>query len=378
MRLFKKIFQTFALFLPLFYFSGCGGGGDTGQLKVSLTDAATDQYNAVYITVDSIEVHMSNAPEDSWQTVATPQKTINLLDLMNGVREEFNLATLPAGHYTQVRLHLGNTPDSGINILSHSHPFANYVIDTTNTVYELKVPSGFQSGVKIVHPFDVNANSTTELILDFDASASVVITGSGKYLLKPTIKILETTDFSIISGTVKDSVSGLPLEGVRISAQIINAAATDEKDKVTVQGATVTDANGEYKLFIQPGTYTMVAYKQGYSPNAASATLAAGSTPLLDFLLTPAPATGSISGTVTIAGADTETFITTSVRQEVSLNSVLTTLELVSVNLANGAPYSVNLPIGTYNVVSSTFGKPTQKASVDVSTNLITPLDIDF
>jgi hypothetical protein len=136
---------------------------------VSLTDSATDQYNAVYITVDSIEVHISGAGDDSWQTVASPQKTINLLDLMNGVREEFNLATLPTGHYTQVRLHLGKTPDNGINILSKSHPFAN-CNRYANVVHELKVPSGFQTGVKIVHEFDVNANSTTELILDFDAA----------------------------------------------------------------------------------------------------------------------------------------------------------------------------------------------------------------
>jgi hypothetical protein len=380
MRVFKKIFQSLALLVPLIYLGGCGGGSsDSGQLKVSLTDSATDQYNAVYITVDSIEVHAANASDDSWQTVATPHKTVNLLDLANGVREEFNLATLPAGHYTQVRLHLSDTPDSGINILSQSHPFANYVIDTTNAVHELTVPSGFQTGVKIVHEFDVNANSTTELILDFDATASVVIAGnSGKYILKPTIKILETTLASILSGTVKDANTGLPLPGALVSAQVFNASAADEKDKVTVQGATISDANGNYKLFIEPGTYNIVGYKQGYSPNLTPATLTAGSTPLLDLLLTPASATGTIGGTVTIAGADNQTFVTSSARQDVTVNAVLTTIELVSVNVANGSTYSINLPVGGYSVVSSTFGKTTQKAPATVTANKNTPLDLNF
>jgi hypothetical protein len=207
----------------------------------------------------------------------------------------------------------------------------------------------------------------------------VVIAGnSGQYLLKPTIKILETIDASILSGTVKDSVTGLPLEGVLISAQVFNPAAGDEKDVVTVEAATVTDATGSYKLFILPGTYNIVAYKKGYTPTASSATLAAGTTPLLDLLLTPAPATGNITGIVAIAGADTETFVTASVRQEVILNNVATVLELVSLNVANGGNYTVNVPVGTYDVVGSTFGKTTQKASVDVTPNTNSPADFNF
>ncbi|MDL1978816.1 MAG: DUF4382 domain-containing protein, partial [Deltaproteobacteria bacterium] len=57
------------------------------------------------------------------------------------------------------------------------------------------------SGIKILHGFDINKGQTTELILDFDASRSIVKAGSsGKWLLKPTIKVLDTEEYSVISG----------------------------------------------------------------------------------------------------------------------------------------------------------------------------------
>ena len=358
---------------------GCGGGSDSGQLSLSLTDASTDQFQAVYVTISEIQVHRSGGdPEGGWQTVATPGATFNLLSLVNGVREELGIATLEAGQYTQMRLIVGDTPDNGINILSQSHPFANYVIDTDNVVHELKVPSGMQSGIKIVRGFEINANQTTELILDFDASASVVIAGnSGKYILKPTIKILETTDFSIVSGTVTNSDDGSLLAGALISAQIFNPAATDPKDEVVIQAATVADALGAYRLFLAPGTYNLVAYKEGFAPGAVKITTLAGETPTVDFALAPA-AVGTVQGQTVISGANDETFVTLSFRKDVTINGGIEAVEMTSRNVANGGLYTVNLPEGDAEVVSSTFGLASQRAPVTVTAQSIVVLDIFF
>jgi hypothetical protein len=364
--------------------SGGGGGGavstpQTGTLSVGLTDASTDAYKAVYVTISEIQVHMSG---DVWKVIGAPNKTYNLLDLVNGVREELGITELNAGDYTQMRLIIGETPDGGINILSKQHPFANYVIDLDDKEHELKVPSGFETGVKIVQGFTINASQTTELILDFSASESVVVAGkSGKWLLKPTIKVLNTQEYSIISGRVDDSV-GKPLPGVLVSAQISDTSAPDPTDQVVTEASTVTDEDGLYNLFIKPGTYTMVAYSSGYSPDVVCAvSLIAGQVAEgRDFVLTPA-STGSVSGVVSIENAVEDQYATISLRQSVDCNgdgTAETAIEVSSVNVLNGGPYSVTLPVGLYELVAFSYGKTTQSFEVEVFQNTDTSAPVDL
>jgi hypothetical protein len=288
MKLNGKTVTAFAILMLFSLFAGCGGSGGggssvgsggTGTLSLSLTDATTLDYQAVYVTIDRVDVHLGgneNSP-NNWETVARPEKTYNLLELVNGVREQLGLADLQAGDYTQMRLIIGNTPDDGLNIFSQAHPFANYVIlADTDEIHELKVPSGPQTGIKLVHGFTIEEDQTTELILDFDACRSVVKAGaSGLWLLKPTIKVVGTKDYAIISGAVSDGAAALP--GVLVSAQIYDPDADDPKDRVVVWTSTVTDEDGQYKLFLQPGTYNIVVYTTGYFPEVeCSVTLASG------------------------------------------------------------------------------------------------------
>ena len=47
-----------------------------------------------------------------------------------------------------------------------------------------------------------------------------------------------------------------------VSAQIFDADAQDEKDKVVIQAGTITDDDGLYSIFVMPGTFNSVAYKK--------------------------------------------------------------------------------------------------------------------
>lgn len=353
------------------FLSACNEGGSDsnsqGTLSTSLTDKSTDEYQAIYVTIARVDVHHDG--NDTWQTVASPNHTYNLLELVNNVRKNLGITSLDTGHYTQMRLIIGETPDDGINILSVSHPFANYLIDLNDDTHELKVPSGTNTGLKVVNGFDINENQTTELILDFDAMSSVVKAGSsGNYQLKPTVKVLNAVDYGIAFGTVTEAgaTPAVPLEGSFVMAQTAD---------LVIDAGTVTDENGEYALFLAPGTYNLVATQPGYFPVCHGTTLDESSMPWppIDFSLPADTALpGTISGLVTITDATdamADQYVTIDIRQELDCGGTGTQAVTVkSINIANGGTYSIELPAGSYEVVASTYDKVTQSTVTQSAT----------
>ncbi len=391
---FKQLFLSVAMVSLLSFAVGCGSGGGGGEssdgsgsgsssgsgtLSLLLQDAFSQSYKAVYVTITEVQVCKgSNQNNDcDWRVVPSPGKTYNLLDLVNGVREQLGIADLEAGSYTQMRLIIGKTPDDGINLLGKPHPSANYVItNPADEIHELKVPSGFQTGIKIVHGFVIEENKTTELILDFDAAKSVVRAGaSGHWLLKPTIKVLE--DYSTVSGTVSGKSGGPTiaigptdtlLQGALVSAQQISNGNPE------VIASTTSDSDGEYALFIHPGNYYIVGSKigpetapdtgriLGYDPACVQITAEAGVTyPDTDLVLTGPMTTGTVTGSVSITGGAKEQFVTLSFRREVTCGSGSVLVEVKSLNLAEGADYSEALTPGKYIVHASTAGRFDEK-----------------
>jgi len=356
-------------------FIACGVGGDTGQLSLSLTDKPTDEYQAVYVTIKEIAVHAATDPADSWTVVAEPNKTFNLMALANGVREQLGLVSLEPGHYTQLRLIIGDLADGGVNILSRPHPFPNYVIDIDGEDHGLKVPSGMQSGIKLVQGFDINENSTTELTFDFDASRSVVVAGnSGKYLLKPTIQVIDTALASVISGTVTttEGQNTVGVGGALVSVQVYDATLPDAKDQVAVYTSTFTDDTdldrGAYKFFFAVPSagakFNLVASKPDFAPSSARLSVENGNAYTQDFELLVPGQLGTVP--IKITGATTDVPVTISFRQEVTLDGTPVVIEVKSISIVNGDPDPVVLPVGSYSVVSSTLGKTTRQAPLTV------------
>ena len=178
------------------FLAACGSSGDDaaapGAVSVSLTDGPACGFDAVNVTVSKVRIHQSDSASDhagGWTDITlNPPRKINLLDLNDPTQpnlalEHLGETPLPAGHYTQLRLVL--VPNSG------SSPLANSVVlsGTTNEI-PLDTPSAIQSGVKLVHQFDVPPGQRVDLLLDFDACHSVVQTGNNKFNLKPVIKII--------------------------------------------------------------------------------------------------------------------------------------------------------------------------------------------
>lgn len=344
--------------------ASCGGSGggssaqgeSTGRLSLSLADAPAPEYKAVYVTVSEIQVHRSGEEEGQWETILTPNATYNLLELVNGNTAELGVAELSSGTYTQMRLILEDKDaDSTHNILGHSHPFPNYLVTDANEEIELKVPSGFKTGIKLVRPFDVVADRTVGLVLDFDAGRSIVKAGSsGKWLLKPTIKVLDTLNLALVTGLVTDGTA--PVVGAAVSAQTFDG----DTDEITIAASTITgsegDGAGRYLLYLEPGTYTLVVAANGFATTCRKITVDYNLDYTENFTLTAA-VMGVVQVDLTLpespAGPATVDF-----RQEWSPGPLDPVEEILvkSVSFAESSgdtPYSVTLPDAAYHAVAS-------------------------
>jgi hypothetical protein len=334
--------------------SSNGSAADSGgKLSLALSDAPASEYKAVYVTIAEIQVHRADEAEGTWQTILTPNATYNLLELINGNTASLGVADLATGTYTQMRLILAEQPDSTTNILGETHPYANYLITSADDAIQLKVPSGLQTGIKLVHNFDVVSGQTVGLVLDFDAGRSVVKAGnSGKWLLKPTIKIIDTLNNATLTGNVTDG--SVALAGVTVSAQIYNASAATETEKVIIATSTITDENGSYLLYLTPGTYNIVAVADGFVTSSRQITVEFDTEYTENFTLAAATM-GMITVELTIPAGTSGDAATIEFRQ-LSPSDATQQITVTSVNYAETGSYTVNLPEGTYNVVATYTG----------------------
>jgi hypothetical protein len=65
----------------------------------------------------------------------------------------------------------------------------NNTLMADSVMYNLTVPGGNETGIKLVGNLTVVPNQTLVVTLDFDANASIVLSGS-TYQLKPVVKSL--------------------------------------------------------------------------------------------------------------------------------------------------------------------------------------------
>ena len=331
------------------------------------------------MTIDKVLVHKNgtSSGKSGWLTVATPGQTYNLLELVNGLTAILGECELEAGRYRQIRLMIGMVPESANNILGLAHPYANYIIlnDGADTVEKLKIPSGFRSGLKLVHSFQVPAGAVVELVLDFDACRSVVRTGSGRYRLKPTIKVIDTNNKSFVSGAVADSDTGQPITGALVSAQVSDGLSA------TVVRSTLTSDDaldeGRFSLILSPGKeYNIVAFsdqkvvaedlQEMYAPACGGITIPDYGNTWLDVRLARTNF-GTITGDVSVSGTvdpDNPPVVYIQFYRLLDCGYVQITSLPVSPDADTQIiSFSVDLPLGTYDVVASSEGLAPDTAS---------------
>jgi len=147
----------------------------TGILQVRVTDAPAEyEVSAIYVTIANLEVHQSGEEAD-WTMIIDESRTFELLEL-EGVEEIWGEEEIEVGHYTQIRMDVESVMAT---------------IDGEDKDVSLFLPSG---KLKLVGSFEIEAEKTTILTLDFDADKSLVFTGSDKVIFKPVIKLIITEE----------------------------------------------------------------------------------------------------------------------------------------------------------------------------------------
>ncbi len=220
-----------AVLLPVVLFSSCKkdegeASSGTSQMKVRMTDAP-GPYDEVNVEVIGVEVHTS---AQGWLQLSQVNSGVyNLLDLTNGIDTLIASGSLPSGKISQMRLILGSR---------------NTVVINGNS-FPLLTPSAQQSGLKLQIQKELLPDITYTVLLDFDASQSIVNTGSGEYILKPVIRCI--TDG--IDGAIRGTLS----PGMVASVQAIYGASiigtfSDSTGNFTIKGLS----SGTYDLRIVP------------------------------------------------------------------------------------------------------------------------------
>jgi hypothetical protein len=189
---------------------GGGGGGDseqatTGTLNLKITDSPVDSAAEVVVVFTGVELKPQDGAPFSLDIICpTPatddcnngRKYLDLLELQDGVTDDLLLnRNVQAGPYEWMRLKVRAEQN-----LSDG----SYIKLLSGEQFPLFVPSGSETGLKLVRPFVVAQGGTTRLVVDFDVRKSVIAPPglSPNYLLKPTLRLVDELETGTIEGTV--------------------------------------------------------------------------------------------------------------------------------------------------------------------------------
>ncbi len=149
-----------------------------GIIEIRVTDPPPADVESAVVYLKNIEVHKVSANTSDntsdnasgWIPIIGAPPSFDLMDVI-GVEQILGSANITAGKYTQIRMDVDRVEVE--------------TVDGDN--FTAEVPSG---KLKIVRPFSVEAGGKTTLTLDFDGEKSLILTGSGKFLFKPVVKLL--------------------------------------------------------------------------------------------------------------------------------------------------------------------------------------------
>jgi len=180
-----------------------GGQPQTGFLTVGITDAPVDMASAVVVKFTGVELKPKDGPAFSIDFDAP--KSLDLVQLQGEDRALLlDDEEVVAGQYEWMRLKVVADPDV---------PGDSYLqLTATGSECELRVPSGDQTGLKLIRGFTIGVGGTTDFTIDFDLRRSIVAPpgqqtivdtcNNQAFMLKPVLRMVDNLQVGAISGDV--------------------------------------------------------------------------------------------------------------------------------------------------------------------------------
>ncbi len=266
--------------------AGCNGStsSGTGQISLGVTDTPVDGVQSVTVAFTGVELH---GPNGVITEKFKNEKSIDLLNLQgNASSQLLSNLTIAAGNYQWIRLDI-NPQDSYVMQNGNQEPLT------------LKVPSGSQTGLKLVSGFTVAQGSKTDFVIEFDLRKSLTMTsnphtGSVTYYLTPALRLTNREQVGSVSGTASNTIAingtaisstgcspavyvyagtGITPEGFYTTASSSSTGATP----LTSANLTLNNNTGNYDYtvgFLQTGKYTLAVTCAAYDTTSSTAAFA--------------------------------------------------------------------------------------------------------
>ena len=274
----------------------CGGGtADTGQVSLSVADAPVDGAQAVVVKFTGVEL-TGNSGNPVTMTFPQP-KSIDLLNQSGTASAVLFDQPIPAGSYGQIRL----------MVVADGNPSNSYITLSDGTMHGLQVPSGFETGLKLVSGFTVPSGGVVDYTIDFDLRKAITCpTGQAPACtLKPTEKLVDNTTVGNIQGVLDNTLvpngctPGVYLYNGTVSTpeDMDSTAASSDTNQPLASKVPVATSQPPYYYqftFLTPGTYTVAFTCQADQDNPDQADSAVTFNPIKTGIAVAAKQTGTV------------------------------------------------------------------------------------
>ena len=242
---------TFATFQ---YCTNNEDSSNTAKIQLKLIDAPGDYLE---VNVEIVDIQYNSSDDENGWTSFTPENgypiNVDLTRLIAGNSLLLTDQIIPSGMLKQIRLVLSD----------NNNLIIQGVLEGQKITTHLDTPSAMQSGLKLKMNTVLETGFSYTFILDWDVQKSIVEAGnSGKYNLKPVIRVNAEVNSGSISGKVIGEVDGDEIEGaVPLKDVTISVYSTDD----TYITETLTDENGDFIVQgLDEGAYKIKIEQMGY------------------------------------------------------------------------------------------------------------------